>query len=607
MATLQLRIDPTQMESGSARAERSLKGLKVEARRVESAVDRMASRGARSTDRLGGAVRGMGARMQGARGQIQNTAFQVGDFATQVGAGTSASIALGQQLPQLLGGFGALGAVLGAVVAVGVPLAASFVNIADSAGEAAERLKEVRETAAALTSEIRALSLGISEDELTLADNVTQKRRELLRVENEIANSRAGQQGLLNNKIGPAQEALAAAQEELKTFREQVAEQERLSTIVAETANQERLLGQQMQFTAEHAAEAEAMAGLLRDGISAATIDGMRLAGLDLASGIDAGAAAAARLADALGIAYNRAVAIQGMSVVEAMGQNMPGGNGGPQGPAGLLPQDPSTPFPSGGQVVNAGMFTGSPGSRGGSGGSTGGVSQINQVSEAYKRLIATLDPLARASLDLAQAQDTISAAQAAGIITAEEAARAYGMAQEEYDEMIGRAEESTRGLDDAAGAAQDAFDRLFDSIIEGGADAGDILRDLGNQLIKFGFKDLLGGAFPSLFGDGGFLSFDGGGYTGSGARMGGVDGKGGFPAILHPNETVIDHTRGGGQVGGRIEVVARVENGSIVQDVRQISGDVAVQVMTEGISRYDRQTLPGSVERIQRDPKRRG
>lgn len=41
--------------------------------------------------------------------------------------------------------------------------------------------------------------------------------------------------------------------------------------------------------------------------------------------------------------------------------------------------------------------------------------------------------------------------------------------------------------------------------------------------------------------------SFDGGGFTGRGARTGGVDGKGGFPAILHPNETVIDHTRGSG------------------------------------------------------------
>lgn len=42
--------------------------------------------------------------------------------------------------------------------------------------------------------------------------------------------------------------------------------------------------------------------------------------------------------------------------------------------------------------------------------------------------------------------------------------------------------------------------------------------------------------------------SFEGGGFTGSGARSGGMDGKGGFLAMLHPNETVIDNTRGGGQ-----------------------------------------------------------
>ena len=42
-------------------------------------------------------------------------------------------------------------------------------------------------------------------------------------------------------------------------------------------------------------------------------------------------------------------------------------------------------------------------------------------------------------------------------------------------------------------------------------------------------------------------ISFAGGGYTGMGARAGGVDGKGGFPAVLHPNETVVDHDQGQG------------------------------------------------------------
>jgi hypothetical protein len=42
--------------------------------------------------------------------------------------------------------------------------------------------------------------------------------------------------------------------------------------------------------------------------------------------------------------------------------------------------------------------------------------------------------------------------------------------------------------------------------------------------------------------------SFEGGGFTGTGARSGGMDGKGGFLAMLHPNETVVDHSRGQGQ-----------------------------------------------------------
>ena len=52
--------------------------------------------------------------------------------------------------------------------------------------------------------------------------------------------------------------------------------------------------------------------------------------------------------------------------------------------------------------------------------------------------------------------------------------------------------------------------------------------------------------------------SFDGGGFTGSGSRSGGLDGKGGFPAVLHPNETVIDHTKG--QNMGGITIVNNID-----------------------------------------------
>jgi len=52
--------------------------------------------------------------------------------------------------------------------------------------------------------------------------------------------------------------------------------------------------------------------------------------------------------------------------------------------------------------------------------------------------------------------------------------------------------------------------------------------------------------------------SFEGGGFTGSGSRSGGIDGRGGFPAVLHPNETVIDHTKG--QNMGGITIVNNID-----------------------------------------------
>ena len=62
----------------------------------------------------------------------------------------------------------------------------------------------------------------------------------------------------------------------------------------------------------------------------------------------------------------------------------------------------------------------------------------------------------------------------------------------------------------------------------------------LGFGATAFGAESTIGKVFQTAAD-----SFEGGGYTGMGARAGGVDGRGGFPAILHPNETVIDQTKG--------------------------------------------------------------
>jgi len=66
--------------------------------------------------------------------------------------------------------------------------------------------------------------------------------------------------------------------------------------------------------------------------------------------------------------------------------------------------------------------------------------------------------------------------------------------------------------------------------------------------------------------------SYENGGYTGDGARSGGMDGKGGFMAMLHPNETVIDHTKG---QGGGVTIVQNINVSTGVQQT------VRAEIMT--------------------------
>lgn len=75
------------------------------------------------------------------RGSAQNVAFQVQDLAVQLGAGTSAFVAFGQQLPQLLGAFGTLGAIIGAVVAVAGALIPVLLDLGNESETTAQKVE----------------------------------------------------------------------------------------------------------------------------------------------------------------------------------------------------------------------------------------------------------------------------------------------------------------------------------------------------------------------------------------------------------------------------------------------------------------------------------
>ena len=116
-------------------------------------------------------------------------------------------------------------------------------------------------------------------------------------------------------------------------------------------------------------------------------------------------------------------------------------------------------------------------------------------------------------------------------------------------------------------------FTSAFKSIIDGSKDVNeafaDMLQGIADQFLNMAMKilqDALTQQLMKLFtslagglggGAGGFggapqlsgipfsaggIGYEGGGYTGDAPRSGGLDGKGGFLSVLHPQETVVDH-----------------------------------------------------------------
>jgi hypothetical protein len=133
---------------------------RIESRAIKSA--QRAERGfVKSNQQIGNSF---GSMSRQSTAQLQNVSFQLQDIFVQISGGQGAVRALSQQLPQLLGGFGALGAVFGVVVAAGVPLAASLLGMgkeAEDLGKALDRLetavgdyKKAAEAAVAPTADL---------------------------------------------------------------------------------------------------------------------------------------------------------------------------------------------------------------------------------------------------------------------------------------------------------------------------------------------------------------------------------------------------------------------------------------------------------------------
>jgi len=180
-----------------------------------------------------------------------------------------------------------------------------------------------------------------------------------------------------------------------------------------------------------------------------------------------------------------------------------------------------------------------------------------------------------------------------------------FGAASEEALGETGRAAKDVKEkINDLRKSIEGSMESAFMSIIDGTKSVKDAFRSMASEIIKelyrvfvvqrlvgmisnavggfFNMNQVSGPAMP--LGTGNIRppvrpSFAGGGYTGMGSRSGGVDGRGGFPAILHPNETVVDHSAGQGMgtvvVNQTINISTGVQQ-TVRSEIKQLMPQIA-------------------------------
>jgi len=136
--------------------------------------------------------------------------------------------------------------------------------------------------------------------------------------------------------------------------------------------------------------------------------------------------------------------------------------------------------------------------------------------------------------------------------------------------------------------AAAGAIKNVLRSVLQFGANVINGFLGAVNQMINAVNSVAARLRLPQLptFGAVSVPSFKGGGYTGNAPRSGGLDGQGGFMAMLHPRETVIDHakTSGGGvpNITIRTGEVLQMPDGS--QWVSMADLEQAMQATAAGV-----------------------
>lgn len=471
---------------------------------------------------LAGAMQGIGTAFKNNSSSIQNAGFQISDLIVQMEMGVPASRALGQQLPQLLAGFGPLGAVLGVATGALLTFAPALLGSAGSAKTLQETIDELSDSIGSmrdLSSELANLDqlaerYGVIDAELVQLLGHMREQQELA-VQNQalaaisaISEEYKVAAGAVNlfritgqgaaadvaAELGLTQNAFLALQAAIREAETATTLEEQASA-VAKIADQ---LSRATGANADLVNEAIQTALRLREAAQA----GQDLENVDLEGALGGAANQASRIADELGRAASNAISAAANSTqARREAEIRLQFAGDPGGQAGAMFD------------LEAGAMRGS---------------QDRILRIAYEQLRQETIDNAVATAE-AQAQ----------LATFNETMRSSGGAAAKVDQEMAKLNETldpfTKLIEGVAGTIESELNSAFASVLDGTKTLGEALLDFASNVLAKVAQDLFAQQFskPIAAGIAGIFAADGRVFNSAGVTPFAKGGVVGGPTIF--------------------------------------------------------------------------
>lgn len=574
-----------------------------ELRKAQGAVQRLGTQIDKSNARMRGFNNGITTMQANSRkfamGGLQQAGYQLGDYAVQVANGTSKMQAFGQQAPQFLQIFGPFGAILGAGVAILSALSLGFQRTRDASkgakeevatfGDAVGRLNQI-ETASAAENLSAPAKAAMSEYSalLGMMQKVAEEQRvaalskfaedvapagEIAKLEKQLEKARDNA-SMLSDAVLAANENIGkAAKANEDRILGQIKEQKDVRDIILSIQGKTRLEAAKNLSAAIATLQANnLMTGELEKQLRAfAEANGLVDATTELSEKLkeetsksadesERAAAAAAKLkafmaqATAQAVAFSKAISaapsgLQAMKdeTATTLAQVAAIKSGYSEAAASAIAYRKQRELELG--LADAGS-----------------AAEEAYLSALINKDVEAFEARANANAQLVDAMTKFDDLEKKGTSSVSKISKK--IRTELSPEM-----QRLKGIQDSVASS---FENAMMSAVDGTNSVKGAFRSMASEIIKelyrvFVVKQITGfisGAIGGYFntnqvsgasmplGTGNVrpmarpASFAGGGYTGNGARAGGLDGKGGRMAMIHPRETVIDHTKGQGMGG---------------------------------------------------------